>query len=139
MNSNSRKPFSGIPKPRKAISPNTETSKANLSKTLSSKARITNSILQILKTRKNYEFVILAFDEMVFDKLAHVCRKSTMTADMFMYYTQSNLDKSNFDKSKTSISRTFSCFPSHSYALQCKKNLFKSNTAFYISNIKICR
>ena len=47
----------------KAGSPNRESSKAEFSKIVSWKARIAISILQTLKTRKNEEFVILAFED----------------------------------------------------------------------------
>ena len=55
---NSKKP--------KTDSPNRESSKAEFSKIVSWKARITNSI----KTRKKDEFVILAFHETIFENSA---------------------------------------------------------------------
>jgi len=48
------------PEKPNADSPNRESLKAEFSKIVSWKARITNSILWILETRKNDEFVILA-------------------------------------------------------------------------------
>ena len=47
-----------------------------------------------------------------------------MQKELYLYDIQSNLVKSNFYKSKTSISPTFSSFPSPSYTSQCKKKLF---------------
>ena len=70
---NSKKP--------KTDSPNRESSKAKFSKIVSWKARITNSILGILKTRKNNEFLILAFQDSrsilynwIWRKYARKCR-----------------------------------------------------------------
>ena len=56
----------------KADSPNCESSKAEFWKIVSRKARITNLILGILKTRKNDEFVILAFEDLIIQGVSKV-------------------------------------------------------------------
>jgi len=56
----------------KADSPKCESSEVKFSKIVLWKARITNLILGILKTRKNDEFVILAFEDLIIQGVSKV-------------------------------------------------------------------